>query len=471
MNIVADLHLHSKFSRAVSKNMVTMEMSRQADRKGIDLLATGDWFHPAWMSQLQADFKEWSEGIYVCKEQGARNKEQDLTKFLLSGEISNIYQQGGQTRRVHTIICSPSIKSCLKINEKLRKRGCNLSSDGRPIIGLSLIELSELVFSVDEKCMMIPAHAWTPWFALYGSKSGFDSIEEAFGKYSDRIFAIETGLSSDPVMNWRIKELEKRNILSFSDAHSPAKMGREATVFQTVSSKLQRPNYKQNSNSKKQNTKFTYGDIYGAIAERFTGKNEGNLEISHTIEFYPEEGKYHWDGHRKCKVIHSPEDTRKKGIECSVCGKPLTVGVEFRVDQLADKQLLDLYGLKKKNDNDVVGYFHPSDKTRPHYVMMVPLLEILAEVEGKGVGTKTVKSKYDSLIDKFESEFKVLLEVEVDELKIFGGERLSKAIDRVRKGDIVIDPGYDGVFGTVKIWPSDAEVMESKVDGKQMGLF
>ncbi len=465
MQIIADLQLHSKYSRAVSKHMVLPEIAEWAGKKGIDLVATGDWMHPVWMSELKAGLKEWSEGIYASKENP------DGAKFLLSGELSSIYTEHGQGRRVHTLVFSPSIEVCLAINIELRKRGCNLSSDGRPIIGLSVKEIAEIAFSIDERCLVIPAHAWTPWFGLYGSKSGFDSIGEAFGELADRIYAVETGLSSDPAMNWRIAELERRAIVSFSDAHSPAKLGREATVFQTVNSKLEIP--RKASERGRRNSKFTYSDIYWAIAERSLGKNSGSLEIAYTVEFYPEEGKYHWDGHRKCNVVHSPDDTRKKGIQCSVCGKPLTVGVEYRVEQLAtmgkeNERNSVFETVKRTNDVGVVGYFHPTDTTRPPYVMIVPLLEILSEVMEAGVGTKKVLGEYERLIGQFGSEFEVLLKASVDDLESVGGARVSEGIKKVREGSISISPGYDGVFGKVRIWGDDSTDEEKE---EQMVLF
>jgi uncharacterized protein (TIGR00375 family) len=455
MQIISDLHLHSKYSRAVSKEMEIAEMSKKAAEKGIDLLATGDWFHTIWMRQLQVDLEEWNEGIFQSK------KNPSGAKFLLSAEISNIYKQAGQQRRVHTLVFAPDFEVAEKINRELLKRGCNLSSDGRPIIGLSLVELSELVFSVSKRCMIIPAHVWTPWFSMYGSKSGFDSIEECFGEYKDRIYAVETGLSSDPAMNWRIGELERRAIISFSDAHSGAKLGREATVFQFK---------KQETRSKKQ--KFNYNDVYWAIAERFLGRNEGNLKISYTIEFYPEEGKYHFTGHRKCGVVQSPEDTKKQGATCHVCGRPLTVGVMHRVEELASKPSTNkqtdkpIEPIQKKSKTGVVGYYHPVDKTRPPYVMLVPLLEVLSEVYNVGVSTNKVANEYKNLIGNLESEFAVLLKIPLEKLRSVGGERLAEAVKKVREGKISICPGYDGVFGEVKIWGGESEGKR-----EQMSLF
>lgn len=449
MQIISDLHLHSKFSRAVSKNMIIPEMSKQAAIKGISLLATGDWFHSIWMKQLQTDLEEWSEGIYQSKEnpKGA--------KFLLSAEISNIFKQGGKSRRVHTLIFSPNISVAEKINRRLLKRGCNLASDGRPMIGLSVKELAELVFSVSDKCLVIPAHVWTPWYSLYGSKSGFDSIDEAYGEFAKNIFAVETGLSSDPAMNWSIAELDRRMILSYSDAHSGPKMGREATVFQL-----------KNKGKRVSDKSYSYNDIYRAITERYLGKNEGNLEISYSIEFYPEEGKYHYTGHRKCGVVQTPEETKEKGEVCHVCGKPLTVGVMHRVNELASRIVEPV---KKTSKSGVVGYFHPTDKTRKGYVTLVPLIEILSEVHQVGVSSKKVSGEYDRIVTDYGGEFEVLMKVNTQEIESGYGKRLANAISKVREGSIYIKPGYDGVFGEVMIWPKDEEQVEENKE--QMALF
>ncbi len=463
--IIADLHLHSKYSRAVSKDMVIPIMSKWGQKKGINLMTTGDWLHTLWFRELQSSLVEVSEGIYESKDRDLETldipgKKLGRTKFLLSAEISSIYSQGGSGRRVHTIIFAPNFAIAGKISEELLKRGCNLSSDGRPIVGLSCIELAEIVLSISEKCLLIPAHAWTPWFALYGSKSGFDSIEECFGKLANKIYGVETGLSSDPGMNWKIKDLEKRAIVSFSDAHSPAKIGREVTVF-TENSKKQIPN--------NQITNFSYNDIYWAMAERYLGKNEGSLKLGYTIEFYPEEGKYHYTGHRKCNVVQSPEETRKSGTTCHVCGRPLTVGVEHRVDQLADPQLKTQKVKIKTDANGVTFNYHPTDATRQPYVMMVPLIEILAEVYHVAPGAKRVIEEYERLVSILGNEFEILLNVSPDKLMKVGGPRLGEAIEKVRSQDIVISPGYDGEFGKVKIWSDGAKTTEEA--NKQMGLF
>lgn len=420
MELVADLHLHSRFSRAVSPQMVIPEISRWAKRKGIGLVGAPDWTHPLWLRELKNELVEVGDGIYAAK------AEPQETKFLLATEISSIYTQGGKVRRIHNVILAPSFAAVEEINAALRNRGANLLSDGRPIVGLSAGELAELILSIDKNCLIIPAHAWTPWFSLYGSKSGFDSINECFGNFADQIFAVETGLSSDPGMNWRIEELDSRAIVSFSDAHSPQKLGREATVFSLPASQ-----------------RLSYLAIREAIIKQ---------QIAYTIEFYPEEGKYHYTGHRRCGVVQSPSQTKKLGTTCSVCGKPLTIGVMHRVEQLAKRP---------------ANFFPPS---RPPYKMLVPLMEILAEALESGFSSKSVTNEYNKLTTNFSSEFTVLLKTPVEEIAKIAGERIAEGIFRVRSGQVKIDPGYDGVFGTVKIWSFD-KTQGKPEKQKQMSFF
>lgn len=452
MKIVADLHLHSKYSRAVSPQMEPETLAQWAAKKGIDLLATGDWTHPLWLKELEGQLEEAEEGIYKIKNQQPETKG---VRFILSTEISSIYSQADKLRRIHNLVIIPSFTTAHKINEELKRRGCNLMSDGRPIIGLSSIQLAEVVWSIDKNCLIIPAHIWTPWFSMFGSKSGFDSIEECWGKYTDQIYAIETGLSSDPVMNWRIKELDKRSIISFSDAHSPAKLGRELTIFKL-------------KNKLKSNKKFSFFDLLSALRQ----DKDSDWQIAYTVEFHPEEGKYHYTGHRNCGVRHSPKDTKKKGSTCSVCGRPLTLGVMHRVEELAGDPVIK--PIKKENEVGLVGYYHPQDKDRPPYVMLVPLMEILAESFSIGVTSQKVKNEYDNLIGNLASELELLTQTKTEKIASFGGEKIAQAIKKVRKGDIVVDPGFDGVFGKVKIWKEEKEsvsqdaVLESK---EQMTLF
>ena len=331
MEYVADLHLHSKYSRAVSKDMVLPTMAFWARKKGINILSTGDWTHPLWFREIKQQLEEKGQGLFKLKEEDSKLEKEVL--FLLSVEIASIYSQGGRVHRIHNLVFSPSFETSEKINRELVKRGANLTSDGRPMLGLSSIQLLEVVKSIDSNALLIPCHAWTPWFSLYGSNSGFDSIEEAFGEHASDIVAIETGLSSDPYMNWQIKELENRTILSFSDAHSPMKMGREATVFVPKDS----------------DSKITYNDIVAAIKK----EKDAKFKIGYTIEFYPEEGKYHYNGHRNCQVVQTPKETKEKGTICPSCKRPLTVGVMHRVEELAGGS--DWFGAEtiKSNANGV----------------------------------------------------------------------------------------------------------------------
>jgi len=443
MKVIADLQIHSRFSRAVSPQMTVPVISEWAAKKGIGLVATGDWTHPIWLRELQASLEEVGEGIYKAKE--APNK---APRFLLSTEISSIYSQGGKGRRIHTLVFAPNFEVIEKINHELILRGANLLSDGRPIVGLTAKNITEIALEVDEHSLVIPAHAWTPHYSLYGSISGFDSLEECFQEVSPSIYAIETGLSSDPAMNWRIGELGNRKIVSFSDAHSPQKMGREATVFEIES----------------EDRELSYMDIYNAIA--LPSNSKSLSRILYTIEFYPEEGKYHYTGHRNCKIVYSPNETRKMGTICPVCGRGLTVGVMSRVESLATQEI------ETKSISDEFGVRWISDKEgrKPSYVMLVPLLEILAEAMGvKGV-TQKVIALYNTIISSLASEFKVLLSTPLSDIDRIAGARVAEGIGKVRSGDIVIEPGYDGVFGKVKIWKEEKEGKEH-IPSDQATLF
>ncbi|KKQ24505.1 MAG: PHP domain protein [Candidatus Roizmanbacteria bacterium GW2011_GWC2_37_13] len=442
MQIIADLQLHSRYSRAVSPNMTLPEISRWSKLKGIQLVATGDWTHPLWFRSIKDSLKETSSGIFTLKDRPGE------TNFLLSTEISSIYSQGGQVRRVHNLIFSPSIETCEKIIKELNTRGCKLMADGRPIVGISSVDLLKLVLEIDERVLFIPAHAWTPWFAVFGSKSGFDSLSECFGDEARHIYAIETGLSSDPIMNWQIKELKNRSIVSFSDAHSGPKLGREATVFVS------------NESNKTHETHFTYNDITGAIKQ----DREGKLKIGFTIEFFPEEGKYHWSGHRVCSIRYNAREIKEKGSICPVCGRPLTVGVENRVLDLSEKLLgpEDLLLMKNK-----VGltFVYDKEKTRRPFVSMIPLLEILLELNDHSL-TKAQK-EYERLTLEA-AEFDILLKKTYEEIERLGGEKLKQAVEIVRERKVFVDPGYDGVFGKVKIFKEDEENKNEKTTQQKL---
>jgi uncharacterized protein (TIGR00375 family) len=432
MQYFTDLHLHSRYSRAVSQSMVLPVMAEWGKKKGLDILTTGDWTHPLWLRHIQEVLEEKKDGLF-----GLKNSDNG-SLFVLSTEISSIYSQGGKTRRIHNLIFSPSIETVEKINKEFLRRGFNLSSDGRPIIGLPAKNLLELVLEIDKNAFLIPCHAWTPWFSLYGSMSGFDSIDECFGEYAKFIFAVETGLSSDPEMNWRIKELDKRALVSFSDSHSPAKMGREATVFELE--------------------ELSFKNLRRAIIAPSIKENWDKLpdKIDFTIEFYPEEGKYHYTGHRNCQISQSPEQTKKDGVICSVCKRPLTVGVMHRVEQLANNQVNE----EIKTDASGVKWFYDKSKNHPPFVKLVPLIEIVAESLGMTVSAEKVKTFFEEICKKMGSEINILFKVPLDEIEKVAGEKLAQGIAKVRVGDIVIKPGFDGQYGIVKIWGEEKESKE-----------
>lgn len=399
MRVIADLHIHSAHSRATSAQMNLDELSRWAALKGISLLGTGDFTHPAHFTSIQEKLEEAERGLFALKGSKAPGR------FMLTAEVSNIFKQGGRTRKVHSVIFAPSMEAARKMNAAFGKRG-NISSDGRPIFGFSATELLKMVLDASPEAMLVPAHAWTPWFSIFGSKSGFDSIEECFGEYSSHIHAIETGLSSTPEMNRRVSALDNITLLSNSDAHSPSKLGREANVFDCP---------------------LDYHEIMDVIKK---GDPERFL---HTIEFYPEEGKYHSDGHRACGVRLAPRETRKlKGL-CPECARPLTVGVLSRVEELSDRP-----------EGSAPASAIPG-------VCLVPLQEIIAACLGAGTGTVRVKREYMRLLS-IRPEFDWLLDMDEDEVTEAAGPVLASAIMRVRRSEITVSPGYDGQFGSISIF-------------------
>ncbi|MCH7493061.1 DNA helicase UvrD [Patescibacteria group bacterium] len=416
---VTDLHLHSKYSRAVSKNMDLITMARGAHTKGIEVIATSDFTHPVWFAELENNLDLQSNGLYLLK--GDKQK----THFIPSTELSCIYSQGGQVRRIHLLVILPTLIDVAKFNALLTSEGGKLKSDGRPILGMSAEHIVELAKQISRESMIIPAHVWTPWFALFGSQSGFDSIQECFGKQTRHIHAIETGLSSDPAMNWRLSQLDNLQIVSFSDAHSARKMAREATVLE-----LQ---------------ELSYTNIRTAI-ESPTQDNK----ISYTIEFYPEEGKYHYDGHRDCGVRLTPAETKRANKLCPKCKKPLTVGVMHRVDDLADRH----------------EEYQPTD--RPPFKKIVPLQEIIADAFGMGVTSKRVQSEFDRIVEAVAPEFEVLLHTAAKDIAKVAEPMVVEGIMRIRDGQVHILPGYDGEFGTVQIFTDDERLSKKT---KQQSLL
>jgi DNA helicase II / ATP-dependent DNA helicase PcrA len=412
MKFIADFHVHSKFSRATAKNLDLENLYIAAQQKGVTVVGTGDFTHPGWYSELQAKLLPAEPGLYKLTAEIERSCDEAVpnscrrpVRFILTTEISNIYKKNGKTRKNHNLVMVPNFNIAEKLNLKLAKIG-NIQSDGRPILGLDARDLLEMVLEVSDQGILIPAHIWTPWFSVLGSKSGFDSIEECFRDLTAKIIAVETGLSSDPPMNWRVSGLDGLTLVSNSDAHSPMNLGREANIF---------------------NTSLSYADIRSAIK---SGDPETFLG---TFEFFPEEGKYHLDGHRNCSIRLRPQDTRDYHGQCPVCGKSLTLGVLYRVDELADR-----------GPNPPPG-FHP-------YHSVIPLADILAEILRTGSNSKKVKQTYQTTISRLGSEFDILHLLEPEAIDRGGVPLLSEAIRRMRQKEITVTPGYDGEYGQVHIF-------------------
>ena len=396
-----DFHTHSRFAISTSPSLDIKTLSEAAKRKGLDVLTTGDFTHPVWRDELKDDLSESGDGLYVSAKG---------THFILGTEISCVFKQNDRGRRVHVLVLVPDFRAADALSDRLGELA-RLESDGRPIIKISALNLALMVWDVDDRSVIIPAHVWTPWYGLLGSKSGFDSIEEAFGEYSDRIRAVESGLSSDPAMNWRIGELDDRAIVSFSDAHSPGTMGREFTVV---------------------TSDMTFDGLSAAI------QGGGIVE---TVEFFPENGKYHLNGHRKCNVILEPDETPSDG-RCPVCRRPLTLGVVQRIDDLA---------VRPTQVSMTAGGLIESPDSRPPFRRLVRLNEVLSEASGVGPNTKTVGRTADALVAELGSEFDMLLNASESDIETASNERVAAAILAVRRGDVEITPGYDGQHGKVTI--------------------
>jgi len=429
---------------AVSKDMILPIMSSVARQKGIDILSTGDWTHPIWFRELRDNLVESHEGLFALKNNDTSLREQN---FILSTEISCIFTQNGKTHRMHNLVISPSFEVCEKINKELKKRGCNLAADGRPIIGLTSKQLLELILEVDERCLLIPCHIWTPWFSLYGANSGFESFTQCFEELSDYVYGIETGLDSDPEMNWQIGDLKHKTLLSFSDAHSPSKMGREETVF-----RLQKPSF----------TNIAEAIMSQTLISK--GKKPQNT-VGYTIEFYSEEGKYYYNGHRKCGIYQTPAQTRESGTTCPVCKRKLTIGVRQRVDDLITNPSS---GTTETREYDIKWILDPT-AVRPPFMKLVPLNEIIAQSLAVGVGSKRVHQMLTLLHATLGSELDILLKTKNSKIAVIAGERIAQGIDYVRNGNIVIKPGYDGLYGKVSIFDSNSSNVPSKQD-KQLGI-
>jgi uncharacterized protein (TIGR00375 family) len=416
MEFIADLHIHSHLSRATAKNLDLEHLNLWAQLKGITVAGTGDFTHPQWFSELSQKLEPAEDGLFDLKPEHAAQTAhmvptscQGPVRFILSGEISSIYKKDGKTRKVHNVVFVPELALAEKLNQRLSRIG-NIASDGRPILGLDSKRLLEIVLETSENAFLIPAHIWTPWFSVLGSKSGFDSLEECFEDLTPQIFAVETGLSSDPSMNWRVSSLDGLTLVSNSDAHSPANLGREANLF---------------------DTELSYSAIRDALRsgdpKRFLG----------TLEYFAEEGKYHFDGHRKCGVRLSPLETMKNKGQCPICGKPVTIGVLYRVEELADRK--------------------PGEKPpRSHpYTSLLPLTDILSEVFQVGAKSKKVANAYRMLVESLGPEFEILRKIPIKVLEQEGPPLFAEAIKRMRSKRIQIAPGYDGEFGTVSLFDEE----------------
>jgi uncharacterized protein (TIGR00375 family) len=396
MKFAADLHIHSRFSRATSSELSVDNLVKYAKMKGIGLLGTGDFTHPSWLDEIRGELHEDGSGILRTREG---------FPFILSGEISSIYMQDKALRRIHNIILSPDLETAEQINSALMRKKVNIASDGRPICGIPAHELVEMLKEISPRNEIIPAHIWTPWFSLFGSKSGFDRIEDCFKDQTKNIHALETGLSSDPAMNWRLSQLDRFALVSFSDSHSfwPWRIGREATVFELK--------------------ELTYDNMIKALRTK-----DGLVE---TLEVNPSYGKYHYDGHRDCNVSLEPGESIKLRNICPVCRKPLTIGVLHRVEELADAER-------------PAGFVPMGAKP---FRSLLPLSEIIAAVSGTHAASARVWEEYSKLVNAFGSELNVLAEASEEGLKKITKEKIAEMIIMVRNGRIKIKPGYDGVYG------------------------
>ena len=406
--MIADLHIHSRFSMATSKEGTPENLDFWARKKGISLIGTGDFTHPVWREELKERLVSEGNGLYRLRDEYVKEESRKFpgegTRFVVSGEISSIYKKNGKTRKVHNVILLPGLEAADAMAQRLEKIG-NIHSDGRPILGLDSHDLLEMMLDVCPEGILVPAHIWTPHFSVLGAKSGFDSVEECFEELAPYIHALETGLSSDPAMNWRISKLDRYQLVSNSDAHSPSKLGREANLLDIDCS---------------------YEGLYRAIQ---TGEG-----LEGTVEFFPEEGKYHFDGHRKCGVSLSPVEAERLGGICPVCGKKLTMGVDHRVEQLADRA----EGFVKKDGKK--------------YESLVPLPEVISACMGYSTASKKVQGCFEQMLQTLGTEFDILRNVPAEDIKTCAGERLAEGIENVRTGKVKRIPGYDGEYGKIQLF-------------------
>lgn len=422
MFFYADLHIHSKYSRATSKSCNLEELAVWAQKKGLSVISTGDFTHPAWFAEIKEKLVPAGNGAFRLRPDIEKEIFQNSTpvRFVLSVEISTIYKKWDKTRKVHHVVFVPDFEAAEKFRTKLDAIG-NIKSDGRPILGLDSRDLLEITLEAGEGSCIIPAHIWTPWFSVLGSKSGFDSIEDCYGDLAEHIFAVETGLSSDPEMNWRVSSLDKYRLVSNSDAHSPSKLAREATVFDTEP------------------------DYFSIMKALKTG--DGYVG---TVEFFPEEGKYHEDGHRKCNICLTPEESVKLNNICPVCGKPLTIGVNHRVNELSDRK----------------GNIILPPTTAGQTFSLVPLQEILSEIMGVGPQSKSVTKDYENLLRKGGSELSILREIPIDEIEKLHSPLLAEGISRLRDGKVIKHAGFDGEYGVIKLFEESELVKKNFINLK-----
>ena len=423
MSQILDLHIHSRYSRACSPALTLSNIAKTGKIKGVDIISTGDFTYPAWFKSIQEELTETfpGSGLY-------RLKNSDInTKFILGTELSLIYKDEVKTRRIHLVLHAPNLEAVAELNRQLDKN-FNIRSDGRPILGMKAPDLVKLVLKIHPHFLIYPAHIWTPWFAVFGSKSGFDSLEECFQEQTEYIYAFETGLSSDPAMNWRLSALDNLTMLSSSDAHSLDNIGREANIMELGS-------------------KPSYDLIYKVIKDHLRFKNNSSnqkeqIALKQTLEFYPEEGRYHFDGHRDCHFSCPPEESKKLNNICPVCHKPLVIGVLNRIEELADRPF---------------GYRPPQ---AVGFKKLVELDKIIAESLGvKGRKTKAVQIVYQNLINHFGNELRILLEADLKEIASESSSIIAEGVKRVREGKLIIKPGYDGEYGQIRVFAENDKAL------------
>lgn len=419
--VISDLHIHSRFSRATSKEGDPEHLDLWARKKGIHIIGTGDFTHPSWREELKEKLEPAEEGLYKLKKE-YRIQEEGVPdtmepRFAVTGEISSIYKKGDKVRKVHSLLLLPGLEEADMLSARLELIG-NLHSDGRPILGLYCRDLLEIMLETVPEGIYVPAHIWTPHFAMFGAFSGFDSVEECFEDLTPYVHAVETGLSSDPPMNWRVSNLDRYQLISNSDAHSPAKLGREANLMEI---------------------ELSYDNLKKAVE---TGEG-----LYGTIEFFPEEGKYHYDGHRKCHLCLTPAQTKAYGGKCPVCGRKLTIGVEHRIEALADRP----EGYEKQN--------------RKPFENLMPLPEVLAEATGHSAASMKVQKEYRNMLENLGAEFEILREVPIEDIQKAAGTRIAEGIRRLRNGEVERHPGFDGEYGTISLFrKQELEDTEGQLD-------